>query len=343
MKTIVYESEKNLVIKEEEIPELEDGEALIRVSYVGICGTDMLVYSGGLERVNPPVVLGHEFSGTVEKVQGDSSSFNVGDRVTAEPLITCQTCEACRSGYYNVCTQFKLIGVDTDGAMAEFVKVPIKKLFHLKQTTSMKDAAFVEPLAVGVHMVNRTELQQGQTALVIGGGPIGLVTASVAKIKGANVYISEINPYRIKKAQELGFSTIDPTTVHLEEEIKSVTEGEGAHVTFEVTGTQAGVQAMINNTRVRGTAVVAGLPKESPVTDLYQVVAKELQIIGSRVYTKEDYDVALDLIENGDFNPKLITSKIVPFDQAITEGFESIEEGEPVIKILIDLENEGNK
>lgn len=343
MKTVVYESEKNLVIKEKVIPELEEGEALIRVSYVGICGTDLLVYNGGLERVNPPVVLGHEFSGTVEKIKGDQSSFKVGDRVTAEPLITCQICEACRSGYYNVCTKFKLIGVDTDGAMAEFVKVPIKKLFHLKQTTSLKDAAFVEPLAVGVHMVNRTQLEQGQTALIIGGGPIGLVTASVAKINGANVYISEINPYRIKKAKELGFSTIDPTTVNLEEEINSVTEGEGAHVTFEVTGTKAGVQSMINNTRVRGTAVIAGLPNKPPITDLYQVVAKELQIKGSRVYTKKDYEVALQLIENGDFNPKHITSKIVPFDQAITKGFESIEIGEPVIKILIDLENEGTK
>lgn len=343
MQTVVYEGKGNLAIKEKQLPVLEKGEALIRVSHVGICGTDILVWHGGLERVQPPVVLGHEFSGVIEKISDDQYSFQEGDRVVAEPLITCQSCLACRTGFYNVCTSLKLIGVDTDGGMAKYVKVPVNKLFKLKPTTSMQEAAFVEPLAVGVHMVNQANLQAGQKALIIGGGPIGLITASVAKLKGAEVYISEINRFRIKKAQEFGFATINPSNENLVEKIKEVTQGEGAHVTFEVTGTGKGAADMIENTCVRGTAVVAGLQKKPPVIDLYQVVAKELNLVGSRVYTKTDFEIALDLIESGKFNPKKMISKIIPLGETITEGFEAIEKGEPVLKILVNMENEGKE
>jgi (R,R)-butanediol dehydrogenase/meso-butanediol dehydrogenase/diacetyl reductase len=340
MRSLVYEGENKLAIKDRDVPKIGDGEALIRVSYTGICGTDILVWHGGLQRVNPPVTLGHEFSGVIEQINNQDSEYKVGDRVVVEPLLTCKKCLACRTGHYNACTSLKLIGIDTDGAMAKYVKVPEEKLFRLKPTTLMEDASFVEPLAVGVHMVEQSKLCKGETALVIGGGPIGLITASVAKLTGAQVYISEINPYRIEKAQELGFSTINPKEESLEKKIKSVTDGEGAAVTFEVTGTAAGAADMTEVTCTQGRIVIAGLPKKPPVVDLYKIVAKELKVIGSRVYTNKDYSKALYLIESGQFTPKDLITGVIELDEAIAKGFESVVRGDPAMKILIDLENE---
>jgi len=341
MKALFYEGNGTLTIKEAEVPVVGAGEALVRVSYTGICGTDMLIYHDGLARVKPPVILGHEFSGVVERLGDSASDFRIGDRVVVEPLITCGACSACASGNYNVCTKsFKLIGVDTDGGMATYVKAPVSKMFKLKANVSLRDAALVEPLAVGVHMVRQSEVKAGQTALVVGGGPIGLIAAKVAALKGANVYIFEINAFRIEKAKELGFQVVNPQETNVTEYMQSVSGGHGAHVSFEATGTNFGLSDCIDATGPKGRIVIAGLPKKPPVIDAYQIVAKELTLTGSRVYRTEDYVDALALIESGQFDAQSYISKVISLDDAVKGGFEAIDQGEPVIKILVQLDRE---
>jgi len=342
MKALFYEGNGTLTLKETATPKVGGGEALVRVAFNGICGTDMLIYHDGLTRVKPPVIIGHEFSGVIEQLGDDASDFKVGDRVVAEPLMTCGTCPACVSGHYNVCTRaFKLLGADADGGIATFVKVPTNKLFKVPQNLSMQAAAFVEPLAVGVHMVRQSGLTAGQTALVVGGGPIGLIAAKVAALKGANVYISEINEFRVAKAKEFGFRVINPQETNVTEALQAVTGGNGAHVSFEATGTNFGLNDCIAATGAKGKIVIAGLPKKPPTIDAYQIVAKELTLTGSRVYRSEDFEDALALMESGQFDPKPFISRVVSLDNAVKEGFEAIDNGDPVIKILISLENEG--
>ncbi|KIL41637.1 hypothetical protein SD70_05805 [Gordoniibacillus kamchatkensis] len=342
MKALFYEGNHTLTIGEAKQPVAGKGEALIRVAYTGICGTDMLIWHDGLARVKPPVILGHEFSGTIVQLGDANSSFGIGDRVVVEPLLTCGTCSACASGHYNVCTRsFQLIGIDTDGGMAGYVKAPIDKLFRIPAGVSLEGAAFVEPLAVGVHMVRQSGVKPGQTALVVGGGPIGLIAAKVAALQGANVWISEIHPFRIEKAKELGFRVVNPQEENIAEKMQAVSGGHGAHVAFEATGTNFGLSDCISAAGPHGRIVVAGLPRKPPVIDAYQIVAKELALAGSRVYRSEDYTDALRLLETGQFVPADYISRIVPLENAIRDGFEAIDRGDPVIKILIRMDNEG--
>ncbi|GIP31613.1 zinc-binding dehydrogenase [Paenibacillus sp. J2TS4] len=339
MKTLVYEGNHTLVLKENEVPEVAVGEVLIRVAYTGICGTDMHIWHDGMARVKPPVILGHEFSGVIERTGSPDSAYKPGDRVVVEPLITRGTCPACVTGNYNVCTTLKLIGVDTDGGMAKFVKAPEHKLFRLPNSVSLRHAALVEPLSVGVHMVRTAAIQQGQNVLITGGGPIGLIVASIAKLHGANVYVSEINPYRIGKAEELGFQVLNPKEGKVGDRLRTLTNGKGADASFEATGTQFGITDCIDATGIKGMVVIAGLPKKPPEIDTNAVVVKELNIRGSRVYKSEDYQYALELMESGRFDPEPFVSRIIGLDEVIEAGFKSIDRGDPVVKILVQLEN----
>ncbi|WP_276358366.1 zinc-dependent alcohol dehydrogenase [Cohnella caldifontis] len=343
MKALVYEDKGRIQVQDRDIPTPAAGELLVRVSHTGICGTDLHVWHGGMKRVKPPVILGHEFSGVVEQAGSSSSEFEQGDRVTVEPLITCGVCPACRAGFYNVCSNLKLLGVDTDGAMAHYVVVPEHRTYRLSDRLSLKDAAFVEPLAVCVHMVERSGLESGQTCLVVGGGPIGLITAFAARLKGANVLISEMNAYRIQLAQGYGFDVINPLQGDLRGKIRDATAAKGVDVSFEATGSPQGTTACVENTGIRGTVAICGLPKQLHEVDTYQFIAKELSVYGSRVYTRSDYEQALALIESGRFKPEWLISRTVSLDEAIEHGFEAIQRGDALMKVLISLENEAGR
>jgi len=324
------------------MPVINSGEVLIRVAYTGICGSDLLIWNGGYPRVKPPVTIGHEFSGVIEAVEGDVSALKPGDRVVVEPLMTCGQCAACTSGEYNLCRKLGLIGIDTDGGMAQYVKASADKVIRIPDSVTLADAALVEPLAVGVHMVEQSGLQQGQTALVVGGGPIGLIAASIAKLRGAKVYISEINPFRIAKATELGFEVINPQETNVVEFIRSVTEDDGAHVSFEVTGTSFGLTDCIEAAGTKGTVLIAGMAKKHATVDTYKILAKELNVIGSRVYKIEDFHKALQLIESGQFAPSKFVSLTLTLDQVVEDGFVATENGAPVVKIIVDLQKENS-
>jgi (R,R)-butanediol dehydrogenase / meso-butanediol dehydrogenase / diacetyl reductase len=312
------------------------GEVQIAVAYVGICGTDMHVFHGNMDgRVGTNRIIGHEMSGTVAALGEGVSGHAVGDAVVVRPLHPCGTCPACKAGNSHICHHLKFLGLDTDGAMQGRWNVPAFTLHTVPQGVGLETAAMAEPLAVAVHDVRRARLQAGETALVIGGGPIGMLIAMVAKAEGAHVILSEINPSRLAMASDMGVSGLNPKDSNVIETVLSLTSGAGADVVFEVSGTQAGVDLMTDAVRARGRIVMVAIHASKPQVDLFRFFWREIEMLGARVYEPQDYDRALDLIAHGLPVARLITDRH-PLD-SLQSAFEALEGNPTAMKTLIKI------
>ncbi len=338
MNAIVYEGPGKLGLRDVPVPKpAAKGDVLIKVHYGGICGTDMVVWQGRLTRVVPPVVLGHEFIGTVEEALTDE--VKAGDRVVVEPLISCGQCLACRSGDYHVCRTLKLQGVDIDGGFTKYVVSPISKVFKVPATISDREGALVEPLAVAVHMVRRAVVQMGDYVVVLGAGPIGMLVACVAREAGAKqVVLVEVNPYRIDLARGMGFKVINSATENVKDIVLADTDMEGADVTFELAGRPATASLMTDITRIRGTILQGSVFSQPAPIQLQHVTLKEQSMIGSRVYKSKDYLSAIKLLNDKRVDVKPLISVVLPLCETIDKGFEAIKRGDPLMKVLIDPE-----
>lgn len=337
MKALVYDAKETLSVETLPEPVCEQGYAKLKVRYGGLCGSDIHMVKGALKRVVNPVVPCHEFVGSIAEIKenpGEDSGFRVGDRVTAEPLISCGKCEACRKGNYHVCRTLGLYGTDKDGGFAEYVVVPVSKLLHIPESLSYEKAALAEPTACAVHMVNRVGVEMGDSVLVLGAGPIGMLIGMVARLSGATtVVMSDINAFRLDLAKELGFDTVDAKTAQREDYLKFVGV-EGYDVCVEVAAVKSTLYNALELAKVRGRILAAGMFGVDPEIPLRELFFKELTIIGSRVYRIWDFKTALDLLAREDFKAEILVSKIVGIDALIDEGFGAVTRGENVMKIL---------
>lgn len=313
------------------------GEVQIRVAFCGICGTDLHIFHGHMDhRVNAPQAVGHEMSGTVEAV-GDGVDTAVGTKVTVMPLDWCGDCPACRAGHAHICQNLKFVGIETTGAMQELWTVPASLIVPLPESMSLQHGALVEPLAVAAHDVRRARLQAGETALIIGGGPIGQLIALVASETGATVILAEPNAERRAFAAKHGAFTIDPITEDMAAIVQERTGGAGADVVFEVAGLAATALDATAHARTRGRVVMVAIHPQPVPIDLHRVFWRELELIGARVYEREDFERAVQLLDAG----------VVPADELITEtvgladtaaAFATLEAGR-ALKVLIDVQN----
>ena len=185
MKAVVWENKDVINLREVPVPVPEKGDALIKVIMTGICGSDLTIISGKHPRAKTPTVIGHEFIGIVEKINGTANGFEVGDRVAVEPLLSCGHCKHCLNGNAHVCGTLRLLGIEAPGAFAAYATAPLKKIFKLPANISDISAVLLEPLSVAVHTLNYSRLQKGEDVSIIGAGPIGLLCAEVARAKGA--------------------------------------------------------------------------------------------------------------------------------------------------------------
>ncbi len=284
-----------------EKPVAGEGEALIKVAYAGICGTDMMIFAGKHPRAKAPVVLGHEFSGTIESI-ADNDHFHRGDRVTVEPYLTCGTCAACLAGQYHVCATLRCIGIDKDGGFAEYVAVPIHRLHHLPNNVSDEEGALTEPLAIAVHTVRRSDLKVGDSVVILGAGPIGLLIGQVAKQAGASeIFISDISPYRLQVAKQMGFTAVHAKEEDIKEAVLSFTKGVGADIVFEVAGTQATANQMIQCIKYQGKIVVVSVYKQAPTIDLAAMHFREISLTTTRCANSNDFAIAIRLMEKKNY------------------------------------------
>ena len=335
MKATLYEGNKTFNVIEKEIEQPGKGEVRIKVAYVGVCGTDVHIYHGMMDkRVNIPETIGHEMSGVIDAVGEGVSNFAIGDKVVVRPLDD-RLVKPSDKGFNHICEELKFIGIDSPGAMQEYWNVPAFTLHKLKEDTDLKLAALIEPLSVATHDVRMSGLKAGETAVVLGGGPIGLLVAMVAKEVGANVIVSEVNEKRITKAKELGLNAVNPTKLDLVKYVREQTEGRLADVVFEVAGVQPALDVMTEVAGIRGRIVMVAIHGQKKEVDLFKFFWKELKLIGARVYEKEDYEKSI----------KLITANDLPFEDMITDVqplsniqkvFENIDNNPDGMKVLMD-------
>jgi 2-desacetyl-2-hydroxyethyl bacteriochlorophyllide A dehydrogenase len=309
-------------------------EVQIQVAYTGLCGTDLHIVHGNMDsRVERPLVFGHEMSGTVAATGWAVRSVSPGDQVTVMPLDWDGTCPACRAGHQHLCHRLNFIGIDSPGSMQELWTVPEHVVVRLPDDMPLRHAALVEPVAVAVHDVRRSELSAGDKVVVLGGGPIGVLTATVARHAGAEVYVSEVDPTRLLQAAALGFQTLNPAQVDAEAVVTEWTKGAGADVVFEVSGAAAAVEAATSLAKVRGTIVVVAIhPTPRPV-DLQRVFWRELRILGARVYERQDFDQAIQLIADAVIPADQLITDVVPLE-ATDKAFARLEAG-TAMKMLV--------
>jgi len=332
-----YRGDKSFVVEAATVNAPGEGEVAIRIAYCGICGTDMHVYHGNMDaRVGHNRILGHEMSGVVEAVGDAVEGITVGQKVVVRPLDHCGKCPACLAGHHHICHNLKFLGLDTNGAMQEVWNVPAHTVHILPSDIRMDHAALIEPLAVACHDVNLSGLTKGETALVIGGGPIGVLVAMVAREAGGDVVISEVNEHRIEIAKKLGFEVINPAEQDLPAEINNRTGSKGADVVFEVSGTQPGVDAMTACAATRARIVMVAIHAQKPNIDLFQFFWRELQLIGARVYTGEDYEKAITLIAAGAIDADTVITDVSPLAD-IQMAFELLDASPTALKSLIKV------
>ncbi|MRY42720.1 MULTISPECIES: zinc-dependent alcohol dehydrogenase [Bacteria] len=330
MKSIVYNGPNKIDVEDKPMPICSDNEVLIKVAYSGICGTDLNIYVGAHPRAAAPLIIGHELSGVVAE---DYPSLPKGTPVTVRPLLFCGECTPCLTGNSHVCKTLKLIGIDTDGSMAEYVKVPADKIHVLPEDISLELGAFTEPLAVGVHAVKRSGFSFGNSAIVFGAGTIGLSVASSLKLLyKANTLIVETNPFRRKIAEELGFTVIDPSKDNLDAAVSNFTNGNGVDFVFDCAGHPKVAEQLVGLVKVHGTVVIVGAYKKPAALDLLGMMFKEVNVMGVRVYEPEDFDIAIKLLEEPFDFGKIITH-ILPVEKA-QEGFDVLLSGGDAVKVM---------
>ncbi|MGG1554020.1 zinc-dependent alcohol dehydrogenase [Paenibacillus ferrarius] len=338
MKAAFYEGGKKIQVGTGSRREPGAGEVEIKVAYAGICGTDLHIYHGHMDnRVTKPHVMGHEMSGIIERVGEGIAGYKAGDKVTVMPLGPCGECPACQDGCSHICHRLKFMGIETDGAFQSYWTVPASTLHPLPDTLSLHHGALIEPLAVACHDVRRGQVVPGDYAVVIGGGPIGTLIALVARAAGANVVVAEINPFRLELLAELGFETCNPKERDLAEYVQKATAERGADVVFEVTSSIAGAEVMTKLPRVRGRIVIVGIFSKPVPVDLHRFFWRELELVGARVYEHEDFTRAIELSASGVLPLEKVISEVYPLER-IQSGFEKMESGGSVMKILIQCD-----
>ena len=309
----------------------------VEVVYGGVCGSDLSIFRGHRdERMRLPSIIGHEMSGSIVEVGTRVEGWSAGDRVSVMPYDTCGTCGACDQGHFHICYNMVFFGVEKAGAFQSSWTVPAHTLYKIPDNVSLDVAALVEPMSVAVHAVRTSRLKEEDFAVVLGGGPIGLLTALVATHRGGRVLVSDVDPFRVDFARDMGLDALDPNADDLLETVLSATTRAGADIVFEASGSQAAVASMSEILCSRGLMLVIAIHADPAPIDLKRCFMRELRLQAVRCYEHQDFCDAIDLIASGrDPLERLITSR-VPAEK-LPHTFVRMENGGPDMKTLLTI------
>jgi L-iditol 2-dehydrogenase len=320
--------------KEIDSPSIKENEVLIRVKACGICGSDVHGMDGSSGRRIPPIVMGHEAAGTIAEVGSSvDSEWKAGDRVTFDSTVYCGECWHCGRGEVNLCDNRMVLGVSCDdyrryGAFAEYVAVPAHILYRLPDAISFEQAAMVEAVSVAVHAVARTPLQLGDSAVVFGGGMIGLLCFKALKAAGCGfTAVIDLDAGKLETAKKLGADlALDPSKVDVTAMIKEATGGRGADHAFEAVGIAPTIQGAIALLRKGGSCTLVGNLAKTVDMPLQEIVTRQLTLIGTCASAGE-YPACLDLIARGMIDVDCLISEVKPLADG-AEWFARLHKGE---------------
>lgn len=325
------------------IPEVKEDEVLVKLEYVGICGSDMHYYEMGRIGdyiVEPPFVLGHEPGGVVTEVGKNVSHLKVGDRVALEPGKTCGKCKFCKEGKYNLCPDVVFFATPpVDGVFQEYIAHPADLCFQLPENVSTLEGALIEPLAVGFHAAKQGGAEAGQTAVVFGSGCIGLVSMMALKACGvSNVYVVDIMEKRLEKAMELGASgVINGKTEDVLARAKELTNGEGFDLAIETAGTEITTNQAIQVVRKGSNVVLVGYGKTGMV-NMMMSLAMDKELTFKTVFRyRHIYPMAIEAVAQGKVNLKGIATHIFDFDDIQNAMDKSVADKAGIVKAVVKI------
>ena len=339
MKALKLEEYKKFQYSDVPDPEIGPGDVLLRIQACGICGSDVHGMDGSSGRRIPPIIMGHEASGVVEKVGTEVSGWKPGDRVTFDSTVFCGECKFCKGGQINLCDNRRVMGVSCDdyrqhGAFAELVAVPARILFQVPDALSFEEAAFVEPVSIALHAVSLIPIKGGETAVVVGAGMIGLLVLQALKAAGCERIICvDLDAKKLEKAKDLG---ADETFISDAETAAKIVEltGGGADVAMEVVGISPTLNLAINCLRKGGKLGAVGNLAAQTEFPLQAVVTRELTIYGSCSCNGE-YADSLKAISDGSIRVKPLMSAVAPLSEGAS-WFDRLYAGEQgLFKVIL--------
>ncbi|WP_138751827.1 2,3-butanediol dehydrogenase [Paenibacillus sinopodophylli] len=345
MKAAVYYAAKDVRLEQLEIPDAAEGKVRVKVQYAGICGSDLHAYHHGIgvQTGEPhavsgkmaPLTLGHEFSGIIDEIGTGVKGFELGDRVTIEPLIYCGVCASCRSGNYNQCDHVGFVGLNDNGGFAEYVVVEPYMIHKLPEQVSFEEGALVEPSAVALHAVRQSKLKVGNQVAVFGAGPIGLLTILAAKSAGAaNIFAIDVSEERLELAKSLGAIVINSAK---EDAVSTILGASGGvDVAYEAAGVQPTLSSAISVLRKGGEVMVIAAFAEPPKVDLFQLMIKEANLTSILAY-RHIFPEVLSLIAAGKLDVKQVITKKIMLDNIVENGLELLIKDKSQAKILVQI------
>ncbi len=343
MKALFYLGPKKLEMRDIPIPEINDREYLIKIVSCGICGSDFEGYLGKTGRRTPPMIMGHEFSGIVEKAPNINAKFQIGQKVVVFPKFFCGECEFCKKGLINVCPNGICMGVlDNNGAMCEYVNIEEKYLIPIDDHLDFNIAAMAEPLAVAYRAVSKItdkDLDSSENFLVIGAGTIGLLAIAILNYRGAkNIFVSDTMDYRLNIAKKMGATyTINPIKENLIENIKEITNSKMCDFSIEAVGITPTASSSLDCLKIGGTAIWIGNAQKMIEVNMQKIVTTELTIKGNYVYNFDDFKTCVNLLLNNSIDVSPVITDKYSFNDSII-AFEALENNPKGEKIKIILE-----
>jgi (R,R)-butanediol dehydrogenase/meso-butanediol dehydrogenase/diacetyl reductase len=334
MKAALWYNKNDIRVEEIDEPKVTKGYVKIKVKWCGICGSDLHEYLGGpifipvdqphtLSKNQAPVVLGHEFSGEVVEIGEGVTNFKAGDRVVVEPMVVCGECPACLEGKYNLCSSLGFHGLcGSGGGLAEYTVFPEEYIHKLPDSMTYEQGALIEPMAVALHSIRIANFNVGDTAIVLGSGPIGLATIECLKAAGAKlVVVLQRKSIRQEYAKRAGADVVlDPNVVDIAEEVKKLTGGVGVDFAFETTGAKIGFDTGLNSLKYNGTMIITSIWEGDVSFNPNQLVFTEKKIVGTLAY-RHEFPATVALMDDGRIKADGYITKKVYLDDIVEEGF----------------------
>lgn len=337
MKAIVIPNPNEIEIREIPMPEVKEGEALLKVKYVGICGADVASFTGNQPFTTYPRIPGHEFSAEIVEIPENDRGLRKGDIVTCNPYFNCGECYSCERGYVNCCTDNQTMGVQRDGAFCEYIAMPVERIYDGKGL-SAEELALIEPFSISQHAISRAEIKENDSVLIIGAGPIGLFALLAAKQKCKKIVVADILDNRLNLAKEYGADAVVNTKKQsLEDFTKEFTKGNGFDVCIEACGAPETFLGCIENAAFAANIILIGNSKRETVFNHSILLKKELNVHGSRNALKEDFLNNIDTVASKKADVMKMVSGIYDMDNAL-DAFRALANNDGTLaKLLIKI------